>query len=80
MCVLDKELLYWLPAALEGTQAGAVATMSDTVPYFASFAAVVNKTKHQKTKKTKTKNNPPKTNKQTQNKTLFGRVRLIVRP
>lgn len=42
MCVLNKELLYWLPAALEGTQAEAVATMSDTVPYSASFAAVVN--------------------------------------
>ena len=53
MCVLDKELLYWLPAALEGTQAGAVATMSDTVPYFASFAAVVNQKKRKKKKRKK---------------------------
>lgn len=42
VCFLDKELLCWLPATLEGAQARAVATMTDSVLPFASFAAAVN--------------------------------------
>lgn len=38
---MDKELLCWLPATLEGAQARAVATMTDSVLPFASFAAAV---------------------------------------
>lgn len=40
VCFLDKELLCWLPATLEGAQVRAVATMTDSVLPFASFAAV----------------------------------------
>lgn len=42
MCFLDKELLCRLPGALEGAQAKAGATMTNTDLSFASFAAVVN--------------------------------------
>lgn len=42
MCFLDKELLCGLPGALEGAQAKAMATMTNTDLSFASFAAVVN--------------------------------------
>lgn len=41
MCFLDKELLCWLPGALEGAQAKAVATMTNTGLSFASSAAAV---------------------------------------
>lgn len=41
MCFLDKELLCWLPGALEQAQAKAVATMTNTGLSFASSAAVV---------------------------------------
>lgn len=40
---MDKELLCWLPGALEGAQAKAVATVTNTDLSFASFAAVVNR-------------------------------------
>lgn len=40
MCFLDKELLCWLPGALERAQAKAVATMTNTGLSFASSAAV----------------------------------------
>lgn len=48
MCDLDKELLYWLPAALREPKPKPWPTMSETVPYSASFAAVVDLKKKKK--------------------------------